>query len=162
MYFVEISIRRRHALMVADGAFSHKIDYVTIFLEILNLKGHPNCIAGSRDTDILLNWWILPIGETSAVEGLLSTGPTPSSFVRSWLFESRGDQKYPIWVVSGLLSDTPKLTTGGSHMYTLSCKASYPQIGKHKGNSVHQTLLFFFFFLSVIGYNLSWKNTNNT
>ena len=46
-------------------------------------------------------------------------------FVRSWLFESRGDQKYPIWVVSGLLSDIPKLTPGGSHMYTLSCKASY-------------------------------------
>ena len=28
VYFVEISLRRRHALMVADGAFSHKIDYV--------------------------------------------------------------------------------------------------------------------------------------
>ena len=24
--FVEISVRRRHALMVEDGAFSHKID----------------------------------------------------------------------------------------------------------------------------------------
>ena len=28
--------------MVEDGAFSHKIGYVTIFKEILNLKGHPN------------------------------------------------------------------------------------------------------------------------
>ena len=27
--FVEISLRRRHALMVEDGAFSHKIEYVT-------------------------------------------------------------------------------------------------------------------------------------
>ena len=37
--FVKISLRRRHALMVEDGAFSHKIDYVTIFKEILNLEG---------------------------------------------------------------------------------------------------------------------------
>ena len=48
--------------MVKDGAFSHKIDYVTIFLEILNLEGHPNRITGSRVTAILLNGWILPIG----------------------------------------------------------------------------------------------------
>ena len=33
--------------MVKDGAFTHKIDYVTIFLEILNLKGQPNRITGS-------------------------------------------------------------------------------------------------------------------
>ena len=45
-------------------------------------------------------------------------------FVRSWLFESRGDQKYFIWVVSGLFSDNPKLTPGGSRMYTISRKAS--------------------------------------
>ena len=40
-------------------------------------------------------------------------------------FESRGDQKYPMWEVSGHLSEIPKLTRGGSHIYTLSCKASY-------------------------------------
>ena len=34
----------------------------------------------SRITAILLNEWILPIGGASAVEGLLSMGPTPSSF----------------------------------------------------------------------------------
>ena len=28
---VKISLRRRHALMVQDGAFSHKIDYIPIF-----------------------------------------------------------------------------------------------------------------------------------
>ena len=28
---MKISLQRRHALMVTDGAFSHKIDYVTIF-----------------------------------------------------------------------------------------------------------------------------------
>ena len=54
-------------------------------------------------------------------------------FVRSWLFESRGDQKYPIWIVSGLLSDSPKLTPGGNHKYTLSCKGSY---GGQNGPSV--------------------------
>ena len=48
--------------MVEYVAFSH-IDYVTIFLEILNLEGHPNCITGSRVTAILpigvdfAYWW---------------------------------------------------------------------------------------------------------
>ena len=28
---VKISLQRRHGLMVEDGAFSHKIDYVTTF-----------------------------------------------------------------------------------------------------------------------------------
>ena len=37
--------------MVEDGALSHKIDYVTIFEVILNLKGHPNRITGSRVKD---------------------------------------------------------------------------------------------------------------
>ena len=30
-WFVKISLQRRHALTVADGAFSHEIVYVTIF-----------------------------------------------------------------------------------------------------------------------------------
>ena len=67
MYFVKISLQRRHALMVEDGAFSHKI---AIFWEILNLEGHQYCITGSRVTTILLNGWILPICGASAVEGL--------------------------------------------------------------------------------------------
>ena len=74
MYFVEISLRRRHAILVEEGAFSHKIDYETIFKEILNLEGHQNRITGSRDTAILLDRWILPVGGVSAVEGLLSKG----------------------------------------------------------------------------------------
>ena len=57
----------------------HKIDYVTIFQEILNLEGHLNCITGLRDMVIFLNRGIVPIGGASAVEGLLSTRPTPSS-----------------------------------------------------------------------------------
>ena len=50
--------------MVGNGAFSHKIDYITIFLEILNLEGHQNLITGSRVTTILLNGWIFPIGQS--------------------------------------------------------------------------------------------------
>ena len=56
--------------MVEDGALSHKIDYVTIFQEILNPEGHPNRITGSNVTVILLNGWILPIGGASLVKGL--------------------------------------------------------------------------------------------
>ena len=56
--------------MVEDGAFSHKIDCITIILEILNLEGHQNNTTGSRVAAILLNGWILPIGGASAVEGL--------------------------------------------------------------------------------------------
>ena len=39
-------------------------------MEILNLEGHLNRIAGSKVTAILLNEWFLPIGEASAVKGL--------------------------------------------------------------------------------------------
>ena len=46
------------------------MDYVTIFKEILNLEGHPNCVTGSKVMAIVLNWWILPIGAASAVKGL--------------------------------------------------------------------------------------------
>ena len=63
---MKISVRRRHALTVADGVFSHKIDYVTIFKEILNPEGHPNRITGSKVMAILLNGWILPIGRASS------------------------------------------------------------------------------------------------
>jgi hypothetical protein len=51
---------------VGDCASSHKIDYVTKFKEILNLEGHQNRITGSRVTAILLNGWILPVGEVAS------------------------------------------------------------------------------------------------
>ena len=35
-----MALRRRHAQTVRYCAFSHKIDYVTIFKDILNLEGH--------------------------------------------------------------------------------------------------------------------------
>ena len=44
--------------MVKDGAFSHKIGFVTMFKEILNHEGHPNYITGSKVMAILLNGWI--------------------------------------------------------------------------------------------------------
>ena len=50
--------------MVRNGAFSHKIDYITIFLEIHNLEGHQTPMTGSRVTAILLNGWIIPIGQS--------------------------------------------------------------------------------------------------
>ena len=56
--------------LVEDGAFCHKIDHFTIFEEILNLEWHPNCITGLKVTGVLLNGWILPIGQASAVKGL--------------------------------------------------------------------------------------------
>ena len=56
--------------MVEDGAFSHKIDYIPIFLENLNLGGHLNRFIGSKVTAILLNGWALTIGGASAVKGL--------------------------------------------------------------------------------------------
>ena len=62
---MKISSWRRHALTVADGAFSHKVDYVMTFKEILNPEGHPNRITGSKVTAILLNGLILPIGGAS-------------------------------------------------------------------------------------------------
>ena len=57
----KISLRRRHTLPIADGAFNHKIDYVTICEEKLNLEGHQNRITGFKVMAILLNGWILPI-----------------------------------------------------------------------------------------------------
>ena len=59
--------------MEGDGAFSHKIDCVTINMKILNLEGHLNCMTGSRVMPILMNGWILPTGGASAVKGLRST-----------------------------------------------------------------------------------------
>ena len=56
--------------MVKDGASIHKIDYVTIFLEILNLKVPQNPITGSKVTAILLNRFNLPTGGASVVNGL--------------------------------------------------------------------------------------------
>ena len=52
--------------MVEDGALSHKIEYVPMFLEILNLEGHLNCFIGSKVTAILGNGGILPSGRVAS------------------------------------------------------------------------------------------------
>ena len=44
--------------------FQPKKKQFTIFLNILNLKGHQNGITGSRVTAILLNSWIFPIRQS--------------------------------------------------------------------------------------------------
>ena len=66
-------------LMVGDGAFCHKIDYVGTFYAVLNLKGHFNCISGSRVLAILLKGFILPIGEVAS--GRVCTCSLRSSLV---------------------------------------------------------------------------------
>ena len=55
-----ISLRRCHTLKVGDGDFSHKIDYVTVVKEILNVEGHPNHITSNGDLTEWLDvasWW---------------------------------------------------------------------------------------------------------
>ena len=42
--------------MIDDGAFNHKIDYVTFFMENLNVDLFPNCITGSKLRGFAY-WW---------------------------------------------------------------------------------------------------------
>ena len=66
-WFVKISLRRRHAPIVRNGASSHKIDYITIFLENINPEGHQNRNTGSRVTAIVLIGLIFPIEQSGEV-----------------------------------------------------------------------------------------------
>ena len=52
---VKISVQRRHAQTVQNGASSHKTNYINIFSDILNLEGHQNRWIGSKVTAILRN-----------------------------------------------------------------------------------------------------------
>ena len=52
--------------MVEDGAFSHKIDYITIFKGILNLKGDQNHITGVFAGWVVFAYWWSFISEGSA------------------------------------------------------------------------------------------------
>ena len=78
------------------------------------------CELSMSTTIIILNWLYNFKFICNACCLMCDAWCARSIFWKSWLFESRGDQKYPIWVVSGHLSDIPKSTPGGSHMYTLS------------------------------------------
>ena len=69
---MELSLRGRHALLVEDGVFSHKIKYVSILKDILNHEGHSSKITDSRVTVIALNKWLLLICGASLLEALQS------------------------------------------------------------------------------------------
>ena len=72
--FPPTALRLRHAQRVGDSSSSYKIDFVIVIKTFLNPEGHQNRISGSKVTAILLKGWILPIGGSSSVEGLQSTG----------------------------------------------------------------------------------------
>ena len=69
-------------MTVAYGAFSHKLDYVIIFKEILNPEVHPNRITGSKVTAILLIGWILRITLQVIVPG---ASEQSHSTLRTWM-----------------------------------------------------------------------------
>ena len=96
---MKIYLRRHHALRAGDGAFSQKIDYVTLLWDFLNIEGHPHRITGSRVMAILLNGCILAIGGASAVEGLRSTGLVRRVYYKAYQFGSSqlSLKKLTIW-----------------------------------------------------------------
>ena len=49
---MKITLRRRHAHIVRDGALSHNIDHLLYLLQILNLERHLNFIIGSSYGDL--------------------------------------------------------------------------------------------------------------
>ena len=76
----ELSLQRRHTLMVEDGAFSHKVDYVTIFKEIRNLKGQLNCITGSKFTANFDEWVDFAYWRSFSSEGSASAASKADLF----------------------------------------------------------------------------------
>ena len=59
---MKIYLGRCHVPRVGIGAFSHKIDWITLFKDILNLEGHR--IADSRVTATLLKKVNFPTGQS--------------------------------------------------------------------------------------------------
>ena len=55
---LHLTLRSHSAWWVRVKAFNHKTDYLTQGYDILNLKGHQNCIICSKVTAILLIPWI--------------------------------------------------------------------------------------------------------
>ena len=80
-------------------------------------------------------------------------------FVRSILYESRGDQRYPIWVISDHFNDIPKLIPGGSSMYTISCKASYGPMspGCTSGHKICPFSTFSMLHFLLLSSHFSWS-----
>ena len=90
--------------MVEYCAFSHKIDYVKNFKGILNLKGHSNCISGSKVTAVLLNGWILTTGE------LHREGSAPAA----GLFRRETGIRQGAWSRSGIVRECLRQPRSGS------------------------------------------------
>ena len=74
--------------MVEDGAFSRKIDYGTIFKEIINLEGYPNHITGSKVTAILLTGWIFAYWWSFSGEGSASAACAAGFFFNNSITDS--------------------------------------------------------------------------
>ena len=72
--FPPTALLRRHAQTVRVSTSSYNTDYVIVIKNLLNPKGHHNCISGSKVTAILLKGLFFPIGGNSSVEGLQSMG----------------------------------------------------------------------------------------
>ena len=88
--------------MVEDGAFSHKIDYIQIFKEILN---HQNRITGSKETAFFAEWvdfayWWSFSGEGSAsaasAAGLINFQHIPDCPF-SHVYLHQGDKEIHNW-----------------------------------------------------------------
>ena len=47
--------------MIKDSSLNDKIDYAAQVYNILNLKGHQNCMIGYKVTAIWMNGLLLPI-----------------------------------------------------------------------------------------------------
>ena len=114
---MKISLPRRQALTVADGAFSHKIDYIIIFKEILNPEGHPNRITGYGNVAEWVDFshWLsfirkglllLPAQQACFVSVLLSTHIERFSVSLMSGFGIGSLKNYPVltfyWFFSGL------------------------------------------------------------
>ena len=58
----KIYLRRRYTQTVKNGASRHKINYIDILSEILNLEGHLFAVLVQKLRQFLLNGWTLPTG----------------------------------------------------------------------------------------------------
>ena len=48
--------------MICNGDYSPMIDYFANFYGMLNLKGYPSCMIGSKVMAVLASGWILQFG----------------------------------------------------------------------------------------------------
>ena len=61
---MKISLQRRHAPMVGDGAFSHKIDYITIFFGDFKSQRTPKLHYWFKSYSDFAEWVYFPIGQS--------------------------------------------------------------------------------------------------